>query len=165
MRHALRSPGDLTTDTGTDQLIDALTQLSRKQRVVSERVARELGWPRAGLGVLRVLSSGPASLSDVAAALEVDASVASRQVGALADAGYVARSVDATDRRIRTIEITDSGRALAVRAKEQFARTAARAFSTWSDDDLASAVTQLRRLGEAIGSAVDTTTHQHVTRN
>ncbi|MBE1876921.1 hypothetical protein [Myceligenerans pegani] len=98
MSHLQRPAESPVTVVGTDGLIDALTQLGRKQRIAAERVARDLGWPRAGLSVLRVLGcSGPASLSDVAAAPEVDASVASRQVGALADAGHV----DPDDRRTR----------------------------------------------------------------
>ncbi|MBL0887912.1 MarR family winged helix-turn-helix transcriptional regulator [Myceligenerans indicum] len=154
------------TTVGTDELIDALTQLGRRQRVAAERMARELGWPRAGLSVLRMLGcSGPASLSDIAAALEVDVSVASRQVGALVDAGYVVRTIDPEDRRIRTIAITDSGRALVVRSREQFGQIAARAFATWSDDDIAAAVTQLRRLSEAIGAPEDLSPHQNVSRN
>lgn len=171
MTHPARSAGPLATDDatgdGTDDLIDALTQLGRKQRVATERVARALGWPRAGLGVLRLLHcSGPASLSDVAAALEVDTSVASRQVGALAEAGHVVRTVDPHDRRIRTVEITDSGRALLARSKEQYARVAAHAFGPWSDDDLAAAVAQVRRLAEAIGTADDIIQHHpNATRN
>ncbi|GAB4087075.1 hypothetical protein GCM10028784_37050 [Myceligenerans cantabricum] len=150
---------------GTADLVDALTLLGRTQRVAAERTARDLGWPRAGLGVLRMLGcSGAAPLSDVAAALQVDLSVASRHVGALADAGYVVRAVDEDDRRVRTVEITDAGRALVERTNEQFAQLAERMFGTWSEDDVAAAVIQLRHLTDAIGATHDIDPHQNVSR-
>lgn len=150
-------------DVGTDELLDALAQLGRTQRIAAEQLAKELGWPRAGLSLLRMLRcTGPMSLSDVAAALQVDLSVASRHVTALADAGHVVRVVDPDDRRIRTVALTEAGRALAGRSSGEIAAATERVFGTWTADELAAAVVQLRRLTAAIGTTHDVTPHEKV---
>jgi DNA-binding MarR family transcriptional regulator len=82
----------------------------------------------------------------------VDLSVASRQVSTLADAGYVVRTVDAEDRRVRTVELTDAGRALAAEAAEQYTSMIDRAFIAWSDEELAEATRTLGRLVDTISA-------------
>jgi DNA-binding MarR family transcriptional regulator len=125
------------TPSGTEApavaLISALQSLSRAQREAAARIAHELDWPRSGVTVLHLLARcGPVSLTDIAAHLRVDLSVASRQVSTLADAGYVVRTVDADDRRVRTVELTDTGRDLAAEAAEQYTNMIDRAFADWA---------------------------------
>lgn len=145
------------TPSGTEvpavTLISALQSLSRAQREAAARIAHELDWPRSGVAVLHLLAKcGPASLTDLAAHLRVDLSVASRQVSTLADAGYVVRTVDAEDRRVRTVELTDAGRALAAEAAQQYTNLIDRAFAAWSPEDLAEATRTLDRLVETISA-------------
>src|SRR4051794_27848578 len=52
---------------------------------------------------------GPARVSDVAVELQVDLSVASRQVQALEAAGYVDRAPDPTDRRSSVVGLSEAG--------------------------------------------------------
>ncbi|MFD6142174.1 MarR family winged helix-turn-helix transcriptional regulator [Promicromonospora sp. NPDC060271] len=145
------------TPSGTEApavtLISALQSLSRAQREAAARIAHELDWPRSGVAVLHLLAKcGPTSLTDLAAHLRVDLSVASRQVSTLADAGYVVRTVDAGDRRIRTVELTDVGRALAAEAAQQYTNLIDRAFAAWSPEDLAEATRTLHRLVDTISA-------------
>lgn len=145
------------TPSGTEApavtLISALQSLSRAQREAAARIAHELDWPRSGVAVLHLLAKcGPTSLTDLAAHLRVDLSVASRQVSTLADAGYVVRAVDAEDRRVRTVELTDTGRALAAEAAQQYTNLIDRAFAAWSSEDLAEATRTLHRLVDTISA-------------
>ena len=146
-----RTPSGSETDIAAVALISALQNLGRAQREAAARVANELDWPRAGVGVVHLLiKCGPLSLTDIAARLRVDLSVASRQVTTLADAGYVVRTVDEEDRRVRTVEPTDAGRALAAEAFDQYAQLIDRAFTAWSAEDLAEATRTLDRLADTI---------------
>lgn len=145
------------TPSGTEApavaLISALQNLSRAQREAAARVAHELDWSRSGIAVVHVLTKcGPVSLTDIAAHLRVDLSVASRQVSTLVDGGYVVRTVDAEDRRVRTVELTDAGRALAAEVREQYRTMIDRAFATWSPEDLAGATRLLDRLVDTINT-------------
>lgn len=137
-----------------DALVAALEELARAQREAGARAARDLSWPRAELGVVRMLHRcGPVQLGDVAARLRVDVSVASRQVSALVDAGLVHRTVDDDDRRVRTLELTAAGRALADESMRHFAEYVSAVFADWTPDDLANATHELQRIAEALTTA------------
>ena len=155
------------TPSGTEApavtLISALQSLSRAQREAAARIAHEFDWPRSGVTVLHLITKcGPVSLTDIAAHLRVDLSVASRQVSTLADAGYVVRTVDTEDRRVRTVELTDAGRALAAEASQQYTNLIDRAFAAWSPEDLAEATRTLDRLVDTISA---NTTHRRTPQN
>ncbi|MEG3616200.1 MarR family winged helix-turn-helix transcriptional regulator [Isoptericola haloaureus] len=140
-------------DEATTALVTALEQLGRAQREAAARIARELGRPRAALGVVRLLRArGPVQLCEVAEALRVDSSVASRQVGALVENGYVRRTVDESDRRARTLELTEAGRRLADDSDEQFEAFVGEAFTDWTPHDLSVAVDHIRSVAAAISS-------------
>lgn len=141
--------------TTTRGLVEALEELSRAQREAAGRVARDMDLPRAGLGALHVLTRcGRVQLSDVAAKLRVDVSVASRQVSALVDAGLVRRTVDDDDRRARTLELTDAGRDFAEASFVRIDDLVAQSFADWTDQDLADAISRIRSVAAAL-----TTTH------
>ena len=150
------SPTSPGTEAPAVALVSALQNLSRTQREAAAHIAQELDWPRSGVAVLQLLARcGPVSLTDVAAQLRVDLSVASRQVSTLADAGYVVRTVDAEDRRVRTVELTTAGHTLAAEASHAYMKLIDRAFGAWSPEDLAEATRTLNRLVDTI--AADTT--------
>lgn len=137
-----------------DELVAALEELGRAQREAGARAARDLSWPRAELGVVRLLHRcGPVQLGDVATRLRVDVSVASRQVSALVDAGLVRRTVDDGDRRVRTLELTDQGRSLADESMRHFAEYVSTVFNDWTPDELARSTQQLRRIAAALTAA------------
>ncbi len=147
-------PAPPISRTMADQLVAALEDLGRAQREAGARIARGLDWPRAELGVLRLLHRcGPVQLGDVASRLRVDVSVASRQVSALVDAGLVRRTVDDGDRRVRTLELTDTGRALADETAQHFGHFVSTVFDGWTPDELAEATRQICRIAAAITAA------------
>jgi DNA-binding MarR family transcriptional regulator len=150
----------VTPTTRAEDLFSALEELGRAQRGAGANLARRLDWPRAGLGVMHMLAAcGPVQLSDVAAKLRVDVSVASRQVSQLVDAGYVHRMVDDDDRRVRLLELTESGRALAEQMAARYSELFAAAFTGWSDQDVADAAIQIRRVAAAITTIHEEGTH------
>lgn len=141
---------DATLDAAND-LVLAIDELTRAQRESAARIARDLDWSRAGLGVLRLLDTcGPVPLGDVASRMRVDASVASRQVSPLVDAGLVRRTVDDEDRRVRTLELTDEGRAKVRAVYRHIGGLVARTFDDWSTDQIVEATRHIRRVAAAV---------------
>ncbi|ACZ29336.1 transcriptional regulator, MarR family [Xylanimonas cellulosilytica DSM 15894] len=150
------SPAPVATPPPAETLYSALEELGRAQREAAAWMARRLDWPRAGVGVVRMLARcGPVQLTDVAARLRVDVSVASRQVGQLVDAGYVRRTVDADDRRARVLELTDEGHALVGELSARFSALFGEVFDGWTAADLTDAVDQIRRVAAAISTIRD----------
>ncbi|MBD5785301.1 winged helix-turn-helix transcriptional regulator [Cellulosimicrobium terreum] len=142
----------------TSNLIQALDGLARVQRESAVRIARDLDFPRASLGVLRMLDHcGSVQLGDVAAKLRVDLSVASRQVSQLVDEGLARRTVDDDDRRARTVELTDAGRDVIRRSYSLIEQLSAAAFDSWTDAEIAAASRQIERVTAAVAAAHDTT--------
>ncbi|WP_353707551.1 MarR family winged helix-turn-helix transcriptional regulator [Cellulosimicrobium sp. ES-005] len=132
-------------------LIRALDELARAQRESAVRIARDLDIPRSSFGLLRMLQRcGPVQLGDIAAKLRVDLSVASRQVSHLVDEGLVRRTVDDDDRRARTVELTDAGRGLVLRAYEHIDSLAATTFAEWRDEEIVEATRQIERVASAV---------------
>ena len=118
-------------------LIDAIARLQRVQREVAHELARDLDCPRASLSLLWLLDkAGELGIGDVAQHLHVDISVASRQATQLVEAGYAERSTpDApgTDRRVRTVRLTERGRAFTADTKVAMDARAAEALRSCSD--------------------------------
>ncbi len=76
----------------------------------------ELGISHAGLIVLHLLESGPATQVELAGRARVEAQTMSRTVERLERAGLVERHPDAADRRRRMVVRTPAGAAVFVRA-------------------------------------------------
>jgi DNA-binding MarR family transcriptional regulator len=131
-------------------LVAAIEDMARAQRETGAWLARTLECGRGGLSVIRILERGPRQVGDLAHLLRVDVSVASRQVAALAEAGLVDRDVPATDRRARTVALTDAGRALAARSAESAVDLADAIFADWDDTDLRAATAQFRKVADAV---------------
>jgi DNA-binding MarR family transcriptional regulator len=135
-------------------LIDAIARLQRVQREVGTELARDLDCPRAALSLLWLLDKvGELGIGDVAQHLHVDISVASRQATQLVDSGYAERSTpDApgTDRRVRTVRLTDRGRAFTADTKVAMDARAAAAFSAWTPAELAEASAVLERIADTM---------------
>jgi DNA-binding MarR family transcriptional regulator len=109
----------------------------------------------AGLSALAVIHRiGRARVGEVAEALHVDLSVASRQLTALTTAGHVRRERDAHDRRALYVEITDAGREALREAHEKMLEAFADAVAAWSDEDVTQLAQLLARLREDYAVAV-----------
>lgn len=131
-------------------LIEAVARLQRVLREVGTELARDLDCPRATLSLLRLLDKvGELGIGDVAQHLHVDISVASRQASQLVESGYAERSTpDApgTDRRVRTVRLTERGRAFTAGTRAALDARAAAAFSAWTPAELAEASAVLERI-------------------
>ncbi len=87
--------------------------LSMAARLVEhawEGVLREYDISSAGLVVLHVVSTGPASQRDIARVARVTDQTASRTVERLERVGYVVRETDPGDERRKVVSATDAGR-------------------------------------------------------
>ena len=89
---------------------------------------------------------GPARVSDVAVELQVDLSVASRQVQALEVAGYVDRAPDPTDRRSSVVGLSEAGEEKLRLVHERVIETLNEALATWSPEEIQTLVDGLVRL-------------------
>ena len=136
----------MTTATDTvEDLVRSLYRLGLVQREIHRHALAELG--SQGFTALAIVHKhGPARVSDVAEHLRVDLSVASRQVAALASAGYVRREADAADRRVQLITITDEGTRVLAESHRRMVDTFADALSDWSEEDVAALAAGLDRL-------------------
>jgi DNA-binding MarR family transcriptional regulator len=109
-----------------------------------------------GLSALAAIQrSGRARVGEVADALHVDLSVASRQLTALTAAGHVRRERDAADRRSLFVEITDGGREALREAHEKMLDAFSDAVVEWSDGDVSTLAALLARLREDYAAAVN----------
>ena len=140
----------MTIDERTEaqgQIIAALDRMGRLLREMSQLVAREHASTRATMAIARLLeNAGEVGVGDVAEALRVDMSVASRQVSELVAEGLVERTVADGDRRARHLRLTPAGRAYAEELRAVMRRLAADTFADWSVDELRAAAATLDHL-------------------
>jgi DNA-binding MarR family transcriptional regulator len=125
-------------------LVNELRELGGIRRDLQRRAA--LGGV-AGIVALSALDRlGAARVSQVADELQVDLSVASRQVAALHTAGYVKRIPDPRDGRSQKLKLTGAGKRALRKAQERSAEVLDRATERWTDAEIESLVAGLRRL-------------------
>lgn len=137
-------------------LLRSVEAFSRALRESSLGIAREVGCSKGTFVIVRILERrGTLQVSDLAHALRVDISVASRQVSQLVDDGLVERAVDHGDRRVRTVRLSPAGRSLALEIGAVLDRRAAEVFADWSTDDLAAATVTLDRLTGTVTRLAD----------
>ncbi|WP_315094608.1 MarR family winged helix-turn-helix transcriptional regulator [uncultured Cellulomonas sp.] len=141
-------------DTPPQALLRAIEVFSRTLRESSFGVARDLGCSKGTLSIVRILQRrGALQVNDIAHALRVDISVASRQVSQLVEDGLVERAVDDDDRRARTIRLSPAGRSLAVEIGAALDVRVHELFADWSVHDLSAATATLSRLSDAVTRA------------
>jgi DNA-binding MarR family transcriptional regulator len=126
-------------------LLDELRELGALRRDLQRRAA--LRGVAGGLMALAALDRlGPARVSQVADELQVDLSVASRKVAALDGAGYVKRIPDPQDGRSQKVKLTAAGKRALGKAQERSVEVLDRATRGWTDAEVDSLVSSLRRL-------------------
>lgn len=142
-----------------DQLHDldlALTRLRRfwHRPQLKARVLAELG-PAVSptrYNVVRAVAGAErdhACVGDVASALDVDASTASRFVADAVDAGYLERSTSDEDRRRSRLDVTARGRALLDHGAAIRRALLAEMTADWEPSDVTTLTALLSRLGDA----------------
>jgi DNA-binding MarR family transcriptional regulator len=137
-----------------DQLALALYGLSAIRRDLQ----RCAGIDHA-VGALMALGSvrrlGPARISDVAADLQVNLSVASRQIQALGADGYVDRVSDPHDGRSSLVALSPAGEAKLARAHERLSEALARAVEEWQPAQVTGLADGIVRLRTALARPED----------
>jgi DNA-binding MarR family transcriptional regulator len=123
----------------------AIRELEQQLLVLARRMTRPVqlhgpdGWTvlerPAYQALWRIVEEGPLRPTALAALLEVDLSVVSRQVRALEEAGFVARSTDPADARAALVSVTAAG--LEAFQETQVRRTALleEVLGGWSETD------------------------------
>jgi DNA-binding MarR family transcriptional regulator len=128
-----------------ENLVRQLYGLGTVRREIGRHALAELGSQGfTALGVVHV--HGPIRVSDVAQHLAVDLSVASRQVRALIDAGYVDREPYPDDARATLVSTTDAGRRVLEESHRRMVHAFGRVLDGWSDEDIAALTRSLERL-------------------
>jgi DNA-binding MarR family transcriptional regulator len=146
-----------TSTAPVEDLVRALYRLGLVQRELARHALTELG--SQGFTALAVIhTEGPVRVSDVAARLGVDLSVASRQVAALVAAGHVTRTSDAGDARVRLLATTARGRTVLEDSHRRMVDTVAHALTGWQPGDVAALAERLDLLREDFGTAARTAT-------
>jgi DNA-binding MarR family transcriptional regulator len=142
--------------SAAEDLVTALYRLGLVQRSIARHAALELG--SQGFTALAVIQRhAPVRVSDVADLLSVNLSVASRQVAALVDAGYVAREADPDDGRALVLEPTERGTRVLRQSHRRMVETASGALAAWSEEEIAALALQLERLREDFTAIQGTT--------
>ncbi|MGY1746850.1 MarR family winged helix-turn-helix transcriptional regulator [Blastococcus sp. SYSU D00695] len=127
-----------TTRDTRDRLTAGLSRLLRTGRHLGGRAADVLygDLPSYGWALLVPLErDGEQRCSALAAAVDIDVSVASRQVAALERAGYVERRPDPRDGRASLLRLTDAGAAALATTRALRNDWAATALSGWDEVD------------------------------
>jgi DNA-binding MarR family transcriptional regulator len=114
--------------------------------------------------LFRLCMDGPQRSSALAAAVCVDPSTVSRQIGDLVDLGLVERRADPHDGRATLLAATGAGEARYRLLQEQRDRAFALMLADWSTDDVRALVDLLRRLNDTLvdsrASLLEAITHQ-----
>lgn len=101
-------------------------------------------------------SCGPLSVNDLSSELYLDKSTASRVVNALERKGYAARRPHPDDRRSVRLEITDRGRELHCRIRNDILGHERRLLAGFDADTRKSMAQLIKRLAEAAADRVQT---------
>jgi DNA-binding MarR family transcriptional regulator len=135
----------ITTATA-DELMDVLRTIVRASRS-ARQLPLEEDLPIWTVAVLSLLArEGEQRLGGVAAHLEVDPSVASRQVAALENLGLVRRRPDPADGRAQLFAASEAGLAALGDYRDLRARWVADALEGWDDAEVSHLVARLDRL-------------------
>ena len=135
----------ITTATA-DQMLEVLRTVVRTSRTI--RLAPESedmpGWTVSVLALLA--REGEQRLGRVAAHLEVDPSVVSRQVATLEQLGLVTRRPDPADRRAQLLAVSPAGLAALDVHRALRSRCVAEALGHWDDAEVAHLAARMQQL-------------------
>lgn len=142
-----RSPVAVTVD-GCVQLLHQLPALALLKRELRRTGSNPGAAALTALAVLAAESADgqPMRLTGLAERLQIDPSVASRQVAHLVDIGAVQRVADQQDGRVHRLQVTAAGQAELRRARQETARAVADQLQDWDEFDLQQLTELLARL-------------------
>jgi len=141
------------TSAAVEALVRQLYGLGAIRRRLEAEALAGLG--SQGFNALTVIHlQGPVRVSRVAEQLGIDLSVASRQVAALAAAGFVERGADSRDRRAQLLRITADGDLALRAAHERMVAAFADALGDWPDEELTALADGLGRLRTSFAPAL-----------
>ncbi|MBJ7472969.1 MAG: winged helix-turn-helix transcriptional regulator [Solirubrobacteraceae bacterium] len=142
-------------DTPAGQLARQLYGLASVRRELGKVANAEL--PGHGFGALvSVRKREHARVSDIAADLQVDLSVASRQIAGLVAAGLVERQPDPADGRAHVLALTDAGiTALRAAFLEMVARLD-QSLADWAPEEITQLAAGLERLATSFNAVAAT---------
>lgn len=145
----------MITAATADELLELLRAIVRTSRTARIGLESEdmPGWKAAVLGLLA--REGEQRLGQVAAHLEVDPSVASRQVATLEELGLVTRRPDPADGRAHLLAVSEAGLAALDGYRAVRARWVAEALDGWDDAEVAHLAARLQRLVADLHCALD----------
>jgi DNA-binding MarR family transcriptional regulator len=138
--------GAVITAATADELLELLRAIVRASRTARLGLDSEdmPGWKVAVLSLLA--REGEQRLGQVAAHLEVDPSVASRQVATLEQLGLVTRRPDPADGRAQLLAVSEAGLAVFDDYCALQARWVAEALDGWDDAEVAHLAARLQKL-------------------
>jgi DNA-binding MarR family transcriptional regulator len=146
------------TEATADELLDVIRTVVRAGRTARLGLESEdmPAWKAAVLGMLA--REGEQRLGQVATYLEVDPSVASRQVATLEQLGLVTRRPDPADGRAQLLAVTAAGFAAFDGYRALRARWIAEALDSWDDAEVAHLAARLQELVADLHCALATRT-------
>jgi DNA-binding MarR family transcriptional regulator len=130
-----------------------LIAASARSPHVRERIGLTAGAPITGasLVALRIIArSGQSTPSQVARRLGLDLSTASRQIRPLEKNGLVSRTIDALDRRVSVLSLTDEGHAVLARVDDVICDSFDTALQDWSPAERATFAELVSRLHQSL---------------
>lgn len=130
---------------------DSLVRAMKLMGAVRQRAPRvhpqvdPVGYP-----LMFDLTGEPRRVSEIAERVHLDVSTVSRQVSALVAQGLVSRIDDPRDGRAHMLTLTDEGRALLTTIRDRRNAWLDEVTSGWSEDDIATFDSLLRRFAEDV---------------
>jgi DNA-binding MarR family transcriptional regulator len=138
----------------SEDLVIALYRLGLVQRRLARDALADLG--SQGFTALALIHRhGPARVSELAEHMSVTLPVASRQVAALVQAGYVEREPDPDDGRAQRLRASDAGARVLSGSRARMLEAATPALQRWSDAEIAALAGQLERLREDFAAVAE----------
>lgn len=155
-RRLVASPADVRTARHARDVADAvdcIRLLVRELRLAEQRTRAATGLSAAQMFLLGKLADRqPASLTDLAERTLTDRSSVAAVVERLEDAGFVATSRDAQDRRRVLVRITAAGARTLVAAPDAPTQVLLHALDTMKPADVRAVCAALGRLNAALGA-------------
>lgn len=136
-----------------EDLVKLLYGLGAVRRNLLAHALPEIGG-QGFIALAAVYRRAPARVSDIATALSVDLSVASRQVQVLVRAGYVERQPDPEDGRATLLSLTESGLAALRDSHQRMVAASSYALCDWETGEIEALTQGLARLRDSFEGAV-----------
>ena len=139
-------------DPAFEGLLDALSDVVRRNRNLSLDIARDVGVPASQVAVIAVLGRlGEVRIAELAAELWVDPSVVSRHIGPLEKAGYVERRPDPSDGRASLLRLSAAGADVLSLVRDRRRDHLELALHDWPTERVATLTDALSTIAVALG--------------